>query len=96
MIALVNQSLLDIAVQESGSVLAAFDWAIANGISITDDLVPGQKLVYGVSVFENDDILNYFKNRNQLVATAISLDQNNQTPILGIGTMTIESTFIIA
>lgn len=96
MIVMVNQSLLDIAIQESGSVLAAFDWAVANGISITDDLLVGTSMILSTSIFTNDDIANYFKAKNQMVATALTLDQNILVAQTGIGTMTIESTFIIA
>jgi hypothetical protein len=95
MIVLSNQSLLDIAVQESGSALAGFDWAIANNVSITDDLMPGQKLVSPISIFENEDILKYFKNKSQLIATAINIEQT-QTQNIGIGSMAVGTNFIIA
>jgi hypothetical protein len=42
--ALNNQSLFDIAIQTLGSAEAAFDLALANNISITDDLEAGQIL----------------------------------------------------
>ena len=58
-----NQSLLDIAIQEDGNVLAAFEWALANGISITEELVPGQKLIVPSSVNRDNDIAQYFKSK---------------------------------
>ena len=67
-----GQSLLDIATQEDGNLLSAFDWAIANNLSITDELVPGQKLVSPKSIYRNNDMANYFKNRNQKIATGIT------------------------
>lgn len=36
-----NTNMLDVAVQACGTINALFDIAILNGISITDDLVPG-------------------------------------------------------
>jgi capsid protein len=71
-----NQSLLDVAIQEDGSVLAAFEWAVANGISITDDLAPGQNLSAPNSSYRNADVANYFKGRKQMIATAIKQQSN--------------------
>ncbi|WP_300978937.1 hypothetical protein [Flavobacterium sp.] len=88
-----NQSLLDIAIQEDGNVLAAFDWALANGVSITDTLAPGQKLNTANSSYKNADVAKYFKGKSQMVATA--LNNNELIETLGIGTMAIESTFIV-
>ena len=39
-----NQTLLDIAVQECGTVEAAFEIAERNGLALTDELNTGQKL----------------------------------------------------
>lgn len=64
-----HQSLLDIAIQESGSVLAAIDWAVANGVSITDELVPGQKINSVDSQYKNTDVANYLKSKGQNIAT---------------------------
>lgn len=64
-----HQSLFDIAIQYSGSALAAFDIAVANGISVTDDLTPGQKLKIPVSIYKNDEVANYFGSRSQGIAT---------------------------
>jgi hypothetical protein len=64
-----NQSLLDIAIQEYGSALSIVDLALANSISITEKLVPGQKLVLPISSYTNSDIVNYFKGKNQKIAT---------------------------
>lgn len=91
-----NQSLFDIAVQEDGSVLAVFEWAVANGFSITDVLVPGQKLIAPKSSFRNGDVANYFKGRNQQVATCSTLG-NDKLPIQpsGIGAMIIATDFIV-
>jgi LysM repeat protein len=91
-----NQSLFDIAVQEDGSVLAVFEWALANGLSITDVLEPGQKLKAPKSSFRNGDLANYFKGRNQQVATCSTIG-NDKLPIQpsGIGAMIIGTDFII-
>jgi hypothetical protein len=65
-----SQSLLDIAIQTDGCVLAVFDYAIANGISITDGLDPGRKLKMPISdEFRYNDLANYFKSTNRMIAT---------------------------
>ena len=68
-IVLENQSFLDIAIQEYGSVYAALDLAIANAMSITDDLVPGQKLKPVNSNFKIQEVADYFKSKKQNIAT---------------------------
>jgi capsid protein len=89
-----HQSLFDIGVRESGSVLTAFDWAIKNGLSITDSLTPGQQLIEVVSAYSNADVGSYFKERNQMVATGFK-NEGSIIPTLGIGTMRIGTTFIV-
>jgi hypothetical protein len=65
-----SQSLLDIAIQEDGCVLAVFDWALNNDISVTDFLVPGKKIKMPKSeTFRYNEIANHFKNSNTNVAT---------------------------
>lgn len=55
-----RQSLLDIALQETGTIEAAFDIAVANGISITD-YVPGTILTIPDTAPVNEQILAYYK-----------------------------------
>lgn len=89
-----NQSLLDLSVQENGSVATAFELALLNGISLTDALIPGQQLNFVKSTLADDEIVGYFKNKKVKIATGF---QNNETllPQLGIGSMRIGSTFIV-
>lgn len=67
-----NQSLLDIAIQEYGTIEAAFDLALANGLEVTDMLTPGMVLELPISDYEDRDIANYFKSRKIHPATGIS------------------------
>lgn len=65
-----NQSLIDVAIQEDGCVLAVFDWAIHNEMSITDLLTAGQKIKMPKSEeFRYNELANYFKSKNTLIAT---------------------------
>ena len=67
-----NQSLLDISVQMSGGIESAFDLALANGLSITDDLAPGQSLTLVAAV--DSDVVNYYLTRSLTPATALTTD----------------------
>lgn len=66
-----NQSLLDIAIQEYGTIEAAFDLALANDLEVTDMLAPGMTLELPVSEYEDREMARYFKSRNNHPATGI-------------------------
>jgi len=91
------QSFFDIAIQEDGSVSAAFDWAVANGISITDELFPAQKLIAPNSEYRYIEVANYFKGKQQMLATGFNLE-NIDFPMepTGIDYMIIGTDFIVA
>jgi hypothetical protein len=54
-----NQSLFDIALIVSGSAEAAFDIALENDISITDDLRPGHILQF-TGTPANKRVVDYY------------------------------------
>lgn len=67
------QSILDLAMQHTGTAENAFDLALANGLNLTDDLEAGesiQLIAYGIQ--QNKDILNYYTAKNIQPATAIT------------------------
>ena len=64
-----GQSLLDVAVQELGTVAGLFDLADAAGLAITDQLTPGQVLPVPVSATSQADIVGYFAGRRQRINT---------------------------
>ena len=66
--ALSGQTLFDIAIQSCGSAEAAFELAVLNGMSVTDDLVPGQELIMPDVV--NNSISSYYDNKSLTPATA--------------------------
>jgi hypothetical protein len=59
-----GQSLVDVALQEYGSVEALFDLADANGVAITDVLTPGQVLASAAAV---PSLVDYFRGRQQRI-----------------------------
>lgn len=65
-----QQSFFDIAIAACGDATAAFALAVANGLSITDDLLTGADLV--LSAVVNQDVVNYYSNNNIVPATGIN------------------------
>ena len=93
---LYNQSLLDIAVQSNGTALSVFEIAIKNGISITDELVPGQNIALFESEIIDREIVDYFAAKKMTVATNYNgTEEENIISDAGIGSMVIEATFIV-
>jgi hypothetical protein len=68
-----GQTFFDIAIQEFGSVEAAFQFATLNGLSVTDDLVPGA--LFQKTTVINKNILGYYQNKNIKPATGLSSSQ---------------------
>ena len=66
-----NQSLIDIAIQHCGSAEAAYALAVANGISVTADLLVSQELV-SVPVM-NQAIVDYYA-KNKTVPAKVQVD----------------------
>ncbi len=64
-----GQSLVDVAIQELGSVGALFDLADTAGLGITDVLTPGQVLPVPDSAASQADIVAYFAGRRQRINT---------------------------
>ena len=92
-----NQTLLDISIYLFGTTIGAMSLAIANDISLTDDLEVGTIL----NVPENSDfgqrlIAEYFQNKSLKPATKIVGKILESIPVdFGIGEMIIEESFII-
>jgi hypothetical protein len=90
-----NQSLLDIAIQQTGTLEILFDLALANGISITEENLSNQDLKTE-SNFIDADILNYYSSKKLIPATELTEEDKQNLPVnFGIGKMAIGSTFII-
>lgn len=80
------QNLFDVAVQEMGSVDAAFELARLNDISITDDLVSGQ-LILLPDQPADDYVVNEFDIKKLFPATSDKAGDNVRGGIgfMGIG-----------
>ena len=93
-IVLHNQSLFDISIRYTGTIENAFKIAVANGLSLTDELEPGAQLIIP-EVEMNNDVVNYFAGKG--IQPATGLTENDlliaQTVQRGIGYMQIGKTF---
>lgn len=89
-----GQTLLDIALQEKGSIEAIEEIAALNGLSITDELSAGMELTLPASAW-NKLIENYCKNNDVSPATALTDDNLYDLWKGGIGYMVVGVDFKI-
>ncbi len=89
---ILGQSLLDIAVQECGGLDTLVDVAIANNVSITDDLEAGVAL--SIDSISNADVQRYYKIRGIKPATALTIEENSE--FQGIGFWAIGKDFVVS
>jgi len=84
-----NQSLLDISLQVSGSAEDAFNLAVGNDLSITDDLTVGQTFRFTETPI-NRRVVDYYQSNSIFPATAIMTDTAERS---GIFDITFDITF---
>ena len=85
-----NQSLLDLAVQHTGAVENTFAMAVANGLSLTDDLPAGAEIKLPDSVNKDSDVLNYYSAKRLQPATAVIMLPEEER-LEGIGYWVIQT-----
>ena len=90
-----NQSLLDLAVQHTGAVESVFAIAVANGLSLTDDLPAGTEIKLPDSVNKDSDVLNYYTAKRLQPATAVILPPEEER-LEGIGYWAISVDFKVS
>ncbi|MFJ1330269.1 hypothetical protein [Capnocytophaga canimorsus] len=67
-----NQSLLDACLQHTGTIESLFELALANELSVTDDLTAGQGFEIPINAQKDKDILNYYAAKNIQPATGFT------------------------
>lgn len=87
-----NQSLIDLSIQMFGGIEGAVDLAIANGLPITEELIPGMEIIVPEYKETKAEIVKYYGNKGLTPATAGTAMAEF---LYGIGTARVESTFII-
>ena len=94
--ALHNQSLLDLALQHTGTIESVFELAKDNDLNITDDVQAGKTLVLSSEAFTNKDILAYYTAKNIQPATAFSKEDEQVFERLeGISIWAINLDFVV-
>ena len=94
--ALHNQSLLDLALQHTGTIESVFELAEANILNITDDVQAGKILVLSSEAFTNKDILAYYITKNIQPATALTkADEQVFERLGGISIWAINLDFVV-
>lgn len=92
-----NQSLLDLALQHTGTIESIFELAEANTLNISDDVVAGKTLVLPTEAFTNKDILAYYTAKNLQPATAFTKEDEQVAKRLeGISIWAINLDFIVS
>ena len=95
--ALHNQSLLDLALQHTGTIESIFEFAEANSLNITDDVQAGTPLYLGEGLGVRNDILAYYTAKNLQPATAFSKEDEQVCERLeGISIWAINLDFIVS
>lgn len=87
-----RQSLFDLAIQHAGSAEAALLLALENGLSLTDDIIPGQNI--NTAETKPNSITQYYATNQLQPATAVSATEINLSG--GINYMGIEIDFIVS
>jgi len=87
-----NQSILDIAIQHTGSVFNAFAIAIANDMAISETLTAGNSILIPDNVLNDESILNYYKAKDIQPATSLT-DVQSVIEYKGIGWMKVGDQF---
>mgnify|MGYP006961133647 FL=1 len=95
--ALHNQSLLDLALQHTGTIESVFELADANNLNITDDVQAGAPLYLGEGLGVRNEILSYYTAKNLQPATAFSKEDEQVFERLeGISIWAINLDFIVS
>lgn len=71
-----NQSILDICLMAYGNVDSLVPLLLENGLSITDELVPGTELKIPVVDTADSDIVNFYNRKRIKPATGFTELQN--------------------
>lgn len=90
-----NQSILDFAIQHTGSAQNAFEIAMANNMSVTDQLTAGTELVIPNSVAMDVDVKNYYQSKAIQPATDITQNGESEQSPEGISVWILDKNFIV-
>lgn len=89
------QNLLDVTVQETGTMENAFEVAAANGKSVSDDIIPGM-IIIPDDLIKTANVVNRLSDKRIKPATSVTASEQSASPYGGIGYMKIEYDFIVS
>ncbi len=89
-----EQALVDLAMQECGSVESLFQMAVLNKISVTDDLIIGQQ--YKKLPVANADIAQVFAGEHKPASNTPVPEDLLPMPLQGVDYWYIEEDFIVS
>jgi molybdenum cofactor biosynthesis enzyme MoaA len=87
-----NQSVLDAVTQHLGTPEASFEFCLANGKALSDDMLSNEIVIIPESINKITEISNYFAEKKVELATGYPLIDNE---VFGIGEMIILQTFTV-
>ncbi|WP_306353715.1 hypothetical protein [Flavobacterium sp. '19STA2R22 D10 B1'] len=90
---LMLQNWTDLSIQYTGNSYNAFEIAMANNRSMSNDLIVGESILIPDNIEISSKALQYLKARNIQPATGF---KNDFTIPTGIGSMIIEDNFIVS
>lgn len=88
-----GQSLVDVCIQEHGSIESLLKMALANNLDLNVNPSPGQSLKLSAADIKRKQLIRYFKQNQVRVNTGFT--DSGEVINLGIGWMIIEDTFIV-
>ena len=92
-----NQSLLDLALQHTGTIETVFELAEANSLNITDEVQAGAPLYLGEGLGVRNEILAYYTAKNLQPATAFTKEDEQVFERLeGISIWAINLDFVVS
>ena len=92
-----GQTLLDLAMQQLGSIEAVFAMAFLNKMSITNDLEAGSAINYSLTPY-SPQILKVYTDNGYKPASGLNIPGGGEMPVLlsGIGYWAIEYDFVVS
>lgn len=92
-----GQSVIDLAMQETGIADNALALALQNDMSLTDDPVSDERFDVSVDALDMDtNTVIYYSERSLYPATGLSTTDVTTAPYGGINFMGIETDFIVS
>lgn len=89
-----RQSLLDMAIQESGSIEAVMELSIRNDIAVSQELETMTELETAAII--DSKVVNRYQAQRIRPATEVTGEEMSAVPYGGIGFMGVEVDFIVS